>query len=99
MNKTHPYWTFQNDSLYQGYMRLDGTFVEKCLWMPKPHILGARKLLIYRPLPTSLVGDPMDVYLERDGGIEFVTYELQITLSCLMDFRKYPFDEQVRLIS
>ena len=77
---------------------MDGEFVEKCLWMPRLLILGTRKMAMYRPLPISSNKAPMEAYLDESGNIELAAFELQLTLNCLMDFHRFPFDDQVRVI-
>ena len=37
----------------------------------------------------------MEAYLGTDGTITLQSIELQLTIHCTMDFRMYPFDQQV----
>ena len=37
----------------------------------------------------------MEAYLGTDGTITLLSIELQLTIHCTMDFRMYPFDQQV----
>ena len=92
-NKNHAYWKNQED----GYkLHLDGTFVENCLWVPRLAYIDVVALSSFRPTPTQAEGPPMDVYLSRDGRIDVMVHSFHVTLSCQMDFSKYPFDTQVK---
>ena len=94
-NKSHFYWNNQEDA-YK--LSLDGTFVEKCLWVPKLAYVNVVGLSSWRPTPTQSEGPPMEVYLSRDGRIEVMVHSFHVTLSCQMDFSRYPFDTQVNQI-
>ena len=37
----------------------------------------------------------MEAYLGTDGTITLQSIELQLTIHCTMDFKMYPFDQQV----
>jgi hypothetical protein len=97
INDTHPFWITAIGHKGMKKIRLHEEFVEECLWIPKLHILGnARKMEIYRPLPTTLEDSPMEATMNEEGGITLSAFQIQITYDCLMVFHKYPFDEQVK---
>ena len=92
INKTHSYWKNQDD----GYkLSLDGTFVEKCLWVPKLAYIDVVVLSSWQPTPTQSTGSPMQIFLSPEGRVEVIVHSFHVTLSCQMDFAKYPFDTQV----
>lgn len=96
LNKSHPFWS---STLYSNgikSVRLNEEFVEKCLWIPKLHLLGhPSEMKLYRPLPPTLDNSPMEATFNEDGRIMLIVLQLQITHYSHMDFLKYPFDEQV----
>ena len=96
LNLTHPYWQSATNSL-RKYIRLDSEFAEKCLWMPQLQYVGARKMTLHNPSPTSIDNSAMEVYLTKQNKIEVSFLNLQLTLFCTMDFIKYPFDSQVKI--
>ena len=96
LNNTHPFWRNTMGQNYTKEIRLNEEFVEQCLWIPKLHILGnARKMEMYRALPTNLDNSPMEATMNQYGWITLTAFQVQITYDCIMEFHKYPFDEQV----
>ena len=99
VNDTHPFWNTARGNKGIKEIRLNEEFVEKCLWIPELHILGnARKMKMYRPLPTTLENSPMKATMNKEGKITLAAFQTQITYDCLLEFHKYPFDEQVKRI-
>ena len=98
LNFTHPYWLAANKKDKRKIIRLDSEFVEKCLWTPKLQYIGARKINLHNPSPTSIHNSAMEVYLSNKKEIKVSLLNLQLTLVCTMDFHNYPFDRQVRMI-
>ena len=93
-NLDHTYWrSITNET--RDYISLDGSFAEECLWMPKLQLFDARKMQLYDPTPTNLDKIPLHVSLTKDNMITVTSVNLQLTLNCIMNFRHYPFDEQV----
>ena len=95
LNFTHPYWSSPTNGT-RYYIRLDGKFAEKCIWMPQVQYLNARKMMLYSPSPTAIDNSAMDVYLTKENEILVSFLNLQLTLFCKMDFHNFPFDKQVR---
>ena len=77
-------------------LKLDGEFVERCLWTPGLLFKDLNDLDIIRPTPTSANGSPVQVVLYVTGAIEVTLRNVHITVSCYMDFNGYPFDQQVQ---
>ena len=92
-NNSHPFWIDQK----QEKVKLDGAYIEECMWTPKFRYVGVGKISSWMPSPTQPTGPPYEIYLTRAGIIEMVAYTFHLTLSCLMDFTYYPFDSQVKL--
>ena len=91
----HPYWNSITNKT-RTYISVDGKYAEECLWMPKLHLFDARKMQIYDPSPTNLDNIPLHVSLTRNKTIVVTSVNLELTLNCIMDFRHYPFDKQVK---
>ena len=96
VNVSHPYWRSLQGEIRE-YIYLDGDFAEKCLWMPKLQLFDARQMKLYDPKPTSLDKSPLQVCLTKDGQISVTSFNLQLTLNCVMNFQQYPFDKQVNM--
>ena len=50
---------------------------------------------LYDPTPTNLDKIPLQVYLTKSGQISAISFNLQLTINCVMNFKLYPFDRQV----
>ena len=91
LKDSHPFWTTRNP-----IMEIQGKFVEECLWTARMHYVSVDKMFIYNPTPTTNIGTPIHIYLNHTG--EFVSWlkNSKLSLSCSMDFTRYPFDRQVK---
>ena len=92
VNESHHYWNHQEKSNKLG---MDGSFVEKCLWIPRFAFTNVVGLSSWQPTPTQSEGPPMDVYLTRDERLEVIKSRFHVTVACEMDFSMFPFDTQV----
>ena len=92
INKSHAVWYGINSSR----IRLDSNFVEKCLWMPKLQYMFVKEMASWKLSPTNVKDSPIEVYLQADGVIIMISYNILLTVTCSMNFDAYPFDQQVR---
>ena len=91
INNSHTYWS--NNVSHLG---LNGEFVERCLWTPGMQFKDLIEIETTRTTALSSEGSPVKVRLFRSGEISVFLQNLQITVSCSMDFDGYPFDQQVK---
>ena len=92
INQSHPYWRENTSSK----TRLNGDFVVECIWTPNLHFFGTSKMSMWKPSPTSLTDGAMEVYLDAKGVLYTYSYNMKLTVNCIMTFDKYPFDTQVK---
>ena len=93
MNDSHPFWSTRNP-----IMEIQGQFVEDCLWTPRMHYVSVDKMFIYNPTPTASIGTPIHIYLNHTGKFISWLKNSKLSLSCSMDFTRYPFDRQVKYV-
>ena len=79
-------------------MKLQGKFVEDCLWTPTMYYAGVDEITSYSPTPTRKIGSPFSYYLNNTGELISWMHVSKLSLSCGMDFSLYPFDIQVNHI-
>ena len=94
INSSHPYWRSLRGDVHE-YIHLDGDFCGRCLWMPNLQLFDSREMKLYDPSPTNLDKIPMKVSLTKNGSISVSSFNLQLTMNCVMNFKLYPFDKQV----
>ena len=92
INQNHSYWKSGKDSI-----KLEGEFVEKCLWTPHLHYINVHHIDVFQPTPTSVLGSPIEYYLEKTGTVCVFMRNVKLTVSCGLDFDKYPFERQVSI--
>ena len=90
IDEGHSFWS--NDV---NLLSLDGDFVKDCLWMPNLQVKHLHSLSVIKPTPTSMNGSPFKVLLAKNGVVQVEYRNVQMTVSCSMEFDKYPFDQQV----
>ena len=90
IDDNHTFWNAHVD-----HLALDGEFVERCLWTPGLQFKDLNELSIVRPTPASSNRPPLKVVLGSTGIIQIILRNVQLTVSCYMDFDSYPFDQQV----
>ena len=95
VNRTHPKFAKASEKSSRRLYRLDENFIRTCLWTPNIRLFGVKNIKIYRLFTSSSDGTTMEAYLGIDGAITLQSTELQLTIHCPMDFRMYPFDQQV----
>ena len=95
VNQTHPKFDKAGEKSSRRLYRLDENFIRTCLWTPNIRLFGVKNIKIYRLFTSSSDGTTMEAYLGTDGTITLLSIELQLTIHCTMDFRMYPFDQQV----
>ena len=96
LNQTHPKFAKNGEKSSRRLYRLDENFIRTCLWAPNIRLFGVKNIKIYLPFTSSSEGTTMEAYLGTDSSITLKSIELQLTMHCRMDFRMYPFDQQVR---
>ena len=99
INFSHPYWQSLSGDEVREYIRLDGDFATKCLWMPNLRLFDSKSMKLYDPSPNNLDKIPMKVSLNKNGWISVSSINLQLKMSCHMNFKLYPFDKQVMYLS
>ena len=90
VNSTHPFW-----SSGKMYLKLDGEFVQNCIWNPDIYFVSVDNIESYSPSPTAKIASPQHVFLNEFGIITSWLQVSKLTLSCGMEFTYYPFDKQV----
>ena len=95
LNQTHPKFVKTGAKSSRRLYRLDENFIRTCLWTPNIRLFGVKNIKIYRLFTSSSGGTTMEAYLGTDSTITLQSIELQLTIHCTMDFRMYPFDQQV----
>ena len=95
LNQTHPKFVKTGAKSSRRLYRLDEYFIRTCLWTPNIRLFGVKNIKIYQLFTSSSGGTTMEAYLGTDGTITLQSIELQLTIHCTMDFRMYPFDQQV----
>ena len=95
VSQTHPKFAKAGEKSSRRLYRLDENFIRTCLWTPNLRLFGVKNIKIYRLFTSSSDGTTMEAYLGTDGAISLQSIELQLTIHCTMDFRMYPFDQQV----
>ena len=95
LNQTHPKFVKTGAKSSRRLYRLDENFIRTCLWTPNIRLFGVKNIKIYQLFTSSSGGTTMEAYLGTDGTITLQSIELQLTIHCTMDFRMYPFDQQV----
>ena len=91
VNSSHPFWNSG-----KMYLKLDGKFVQNCMWNPDIYFVSVGNIESYSPSPTIKVGSPHNVFVNEFGIITSWLQVSKLTLSCGMDFSYYPFDKQVK---
>ena len=87
----HPFWSGNKSNV----IKLNGDFVENCLWTPKLDFKHLTKISAVKPTPSSSNGSPFKVLLHKLGIVQVELRNFQITVPCNMEFADYPFDQQV----
>ena len=93
INRSHPYWEMKHPM-----MKLQGRFVEDCLWTPSMYYTGVDEINSFSPTPTKNKGSPFKYHLKDTGELMAWMLVSKLSLSCAMDFAWYPFDIQVTKI-
>ena len=94
INMTHRYWMgWVNEK--RKSIRLSGDFVEECLWTPKLQFRGTVGMSLSNPHSTSTSHLGFQTYLLSDSTIKISSFNMKLSISCNLNFDKYPFDEQV----
>ena len=91
IDENHTFWNSGAD-----HVKLDGKFVDLCLWTPNLQFRDLNAIENVRPSPSSSNSPPIQVILGLRGIIQVILRNVHLTVSCYMDFNGYPFDQQVR---
>ena len=94
VNISHEYWRGRNNQERKS-IRLNGDFVEDCLWTPKLQFRGTVGISLSNPHSTSTSHTNFQAYLLSDSTIKISSFNMKLSISCNLNFDKYPFDEQV----
>ena len=94
VNSSDPFW-----SSGKMYLKLDGKFVQNCIWDPDIYFVSVDNIESYSPSPTAKVASPQHIFLNEFGIITSWLQVSKLTLSCGMEFTYYPFDKQVHACS
>ena len=78
----HPFWSNQTNII-----NLDGDFVNACLWKPNLEIKNLNQISGVKP--------PFKFILTRLGTVQVQSRNFRIRVSCGMEFKDFPFDQQV----
>ena len=95
VNKTHPYWKGNTSQVKK--IRLNGDFVDECLWTPKLKFIGTLEMSLWNPHSTSTSTSKLQTYLKSDSFVRISSIDMKLTISCNMKFGNYPFDRQVSI--
>ena len=94
VNISHPYWKGRRNQT-RNSVRLNGDFVDECLWTPKLQFLGTVKMSLWNPHSTSTTDGKFQTYLRSDSTVKISSFNMKLTIACNMNFDRYPFDIQV----
>ena len=94
INQGHAFWSNGNDD-NNITLKLSGTYVEQCLWTPDLVFINTRHVDVFNPTPTKVDGSPNRYSLDQEGNVYVWMRDAEVTVSCTLNFAKYPFDKQV----
>ena len=94
INQGHAFWSNGNDD-NDITLKLSGKYVEQCLWTPDLVFINTRHVDVFNPTPTKVDGSPNRYSLDQDGNVYVWMRDAEVTVSCTLNFAKYPFDKQV----
>ena len=97
INQGHAFWSngnYDNDIT----LKLSGKYVEQCLWTPDLVFINTRHVDVFNPTPTKVDGSPNRYTLDQEGNVYVWMRDAEVTVSCTLNFAKYPFDKQVSFL-
>ena len=98
INQGHAFWSNGNDD-NNITLKLSGKYVEQCLWTPDLVFINTRHVDVFNPTPTKVDGSPNRYSLDQEGNVYVWMRDAEVTVSCTLNFAKYPFDNQAGFLS
>ena len=98
INQSHAFWSNSNDD-NNITLKLSGKYVEQCLWTPDLVFINTRHVDVFNPTPTKVDGSPNRYSLDQEGNVYVWMRDAEVTVSCTLNFAKYPFDKQACFLS
>ena len=98
INQSHSFWSNGNND-NDITLKLSGGYVEQCLWTPDLVFLNMRHVDVFNPTPTKVAGSPNRYSLDQHGNVYVWMRDAELTVSCTLNFAKYPFDKQAGSLS
>ena len=98
INQSHSFWSNGNND-NDITLKLSGGYVEQCLWTPDLVFLNMRHVDVFNPTPTKVAGSPNRYSLDQHGNVYVWMRDAEVTVSCTLNFAKYPFDKQAGSLS
>ena len=98
INQSHSFWSNGNNKNHIN-LKLNGKYVEQCLWTPDLVFINTRHVDVFNPTPTKVDGSPNRYSLDDEGNVYVWMRDAEVTVSCTLNFAKYPFDKQAGVVS